>query len=354
MINTQANDKNSQIDARDDRGGNILHHIWASIGVTLVLGVICCGLYPLAVWAISQVVFPIQANGSLVTKDGKFTTDDTQAVGSSLIGQNFSLPGYFHPRPSAAGNGYDGSSSGGSNLGPLSDKLINGAPYTPPAATPDAAATAPAAPSAPMPAATAPQVSGSAASPPAPPAPAFDGLRLRVIHYCVDNGIAFKLFKVRPDGTRIAEEPLTNYQDKDGNLLDDKLVNAFPHPPSDPADKISVVAADFAMLIPGDAVTASGSGLDPHISPENAQLQAQRVADARKLSKQKVLELIAANTDRPSLGFLGDPGVNVLMLNIALDKVAPLPPPPAAPAASPGSSPAPTPTAPSAGAPATK
>ncbi len=69
-------------DATDDRGGSILGHIWASIGVTLVLGVVCCGLYPLAVWAIGQAVFPNQANGSLVTKDGKFTTDDTQAVGS--------------------------------------------------------------------------------------------------------------------------------------------------------------------------------------------------------------------------------------------------------------------------------
>ena len=75
----------------------------------------------------------------------------------------------------------------------------------------------------------------------------------------------------------------------------------------------------------GDAVTGSGSGLDPHISPENAALQVQRVADARKLPKDKVLELIKASTDQPSLGFHGDPGVNVLMLNIALDKLAPIP-----------------------------
>ncbi len=113
-------------DATDERGGSILGHIWASMGVTLVLGVVCCGLYPLAVWAIGQAVFPNQANGSLVTKDGKSTTDDTQAVGSSLIGQNFSPAGYFHPRPSSAGNGYDGSNSGGSNLGPLSAKLMHG------------------------------------------------------------------------------------------------------------------------------------------------------------------------------------------------------------------------------------
>ena len=148
-----------------------------------------------------------------------------------------------------------------------------------------------------------------------------------MIHYCVDNGIAFKLYKIKPDGTRIAEVPLSKYQDKDGNLLDTKLVDDFPHPPTDPADKTPVIAADFATLIPGDAVTGSGSGLDPHISPENAELQAQRVADARKLPKEKVLELIEQNTDQPNLGFLGDPGVNVLMLNIALDKLAPLPAP---------------------------
>ena len=322
-----ASTKSQMIDATDDRGGSILGHIWASIGVTLVLGAICCGLYPLAIWGIGQAVFPIQANGSLVKRDGTFTSDDTQAVGSYLIGQNFSAPGYFHPRPSAAGTGYDASNSGGTNLGPLSDKLINGATQTPPAPTPaSAAATAApvtAAPSAPT---------TAAASAPAETL-AFDGIRLRVIHYCVDNGIAFKLYKVKPDGTRIAEVPLSKYQDKDGNLLDIKLVDDFPHPPTDAADKASVIAADFATLIPGDAVTGSGSGLDPHISPANAALQAQRIADARKLSKEKVLELVQQNTDRPNLGFLGDPGVNVLMLNIALDKLAPLPAPKAAPAA---------------------
>ena len=330
MTNVNGNNENRQLDASDDRGGSILGHIWAAIGVTLVLGIVCCGLYPLAMWAIGQAVLPIQANGSLVTKDGTFTSDDTQAVGSSLIGQNFSAAGYFHPRPSAAGNGYDGSSSGGTNLGPLSDKLINGAPPAPPTPATEPAATA---------APTAPQTASAPA-----PTPAFDGIRLRVIHYCVENGIAFKLYKVNPDGTPIAEVPLSTYRDKDGNLLDAKLVDDFPHPPTDPDDKTPLIATDFATRIPGDAVTGSGSGLDPHISPENAELQAQRVADARKLPKKKVLELIHANTDQPNLGFLGDPGINVLMLNIALDKLAPLAAPPAAPAvASPGA----PPTAPS-------
>jgi K+-transporting ATPase ATPase C chain len=335
------------IDATDDRGGSILGHIWASIGVTLVLGVICCGLYPLAVWGIGQVVFPIQANGSLVKRDGTFTSDDAQAVGSYLIGQNFSAPGYLHPRPSAAGTGYDASNSGGTNLGPLSDKLINGATQAPP---PPAASPAPQPTAATAPPAAAPPAASAAANPPsapsaaAPAAPsaetlAFDGIRLRVIHYCVENGIVFKLYKVKPDGARIAEVPLSKYQDKDGNLLDIKLVDDFPHPPTDSADKTPVIAVDFATLIPGDAVTGSGSGLDPHISPENALLQAQRVADARKLPKEKVLELVRQNTDRPNLGFLGDPGVNVLMLNIALDKLAPLAAAKAAPAGTPSTAP---------------
>ncbi len=84
-----------------EKGGSILGHIWASIAATIVLGVICCGIYPLAVWCIGHVLFPNQAYGSLVKKDGTPTTDDTQAVGSALIGQNFSAAGYFHPRPSS-------------------------------------------------------------------------------------------------------------------------------------------------------------------------------------------------------------------------------------------------------------
>lgn len=318
---TTASAVSPMIDATDDRGGSILGHIWASTGATLVLGAICCGLYPLVIWAVSQAVFPIQANGSLLKKDGTPTADDTQAVGSRLIGHNFSAPGYFHPRPSAAGAGYDAANSGGSNLGPLSDKLINGATQAPPAPAP-----APAAP---------PSAPPAAAAPVAAPAEtlAFDGIRLRVIHYCVENGIAFKLYTTKPDGARVAEVPLSKYQDKDGNLLDVKLVDDFPHPPTDAAGKTTLIAAEFAAAIPGDAVTASGSGLDPHISPENAALQAQRVADARKLPKAKVLELITQNTDGPDVGILGDPGVNVLMLNIALDKAAPLAAPPAAPAA---------------------
>jgi potassium-transporting ATPase KdpC subunit len=320
-------------------GGSILGHIWASIGATIVLGIICCGIYPLIVYGIGQILFPIQANGSLLRKDGSYTTNDQEAVGSALIGQSFSAPQYFHARPSAAGSGYDGSLSGGSNLGPLSDKLINGVTATAPAPAPasepsTAAATASVA-------TTSPQVAATTTAPAVVETLSFDGVRLRVIHYAVDNGIAFKLYTVKfDDNGNVAsktEVPLSKYQDKDGNLKDTDLVDAFPHA-GDPADKTPLIAADFATPIPADAVTASGSGLDPHISPENATLQAQRIADARKVSKDKVLQLIDQYTDRPNFGILGDPGVNVLRLNLALDAQAPMPAAPAATATSPATS----------------
>ena len=85
--------------ADTESGGSLLGHIWASIGATIVLGMICCGVYPLIVFGIGQLVFPHQANGSLVTKDGSPTTDDNQAAGSALIGQPFTAAVYFHPRP---------------------------------------------------------------------------------------------------------------------------------------------------------------------------------------------------------------------------------------------------------------
>jgi K+-transporting ATPase ATPase C chain len=276
-------------------GGSILGHVWASIGVTIVLGIVCCAIYPAIVYALGQLIFPVQANGSLLKKDGSFTTDDTQAVGSALIGQNFTAPGYFHPRPSSAGAGYDATDSGGSNLGPLSDKLINGATN---------------------PATTQPTTQ--------PETLAFDGIRLRTIHYANDNGMAFKLYNVAADGKK-TEVPLKNYQNKDGSLNDVALVDAFPHGGA----TAGLIAADFATPIPGDAVTGSGSGLDPHISPANANIQAARVAGARNAPLDQVKALIGQYTDGPDLGFLGDPGVNVLRLNLALDAKYPIPAPPA-------------------------
>ena len=282
-------------------GGSLLGHLWASIAVTIILGIICCGMYPLVIWGIGQVFFPVQANGSLIDKYGKYTTDDRQAVGSALIGQNFTAPGYFHPRPSSAGAGYDATNSGGSNLGPLSDKLINGATN---------------------PATTQPTTQ--------PESLAFDGVRLRTIHYATDNSIPFKLYYVNTDGSRTLATPADykKYQNTDGSWNDVALVDAFPHPPN-PTTQPTLIAADFGTLIPGDAVTGSGSGLDPHISPANAQIQAARVADARKAPLDQVKALIAQHTDGPDLGFLGDPGVNVLRLNIALDAKYPIPAPPA-------------------------
>ena len=358
----------------DETGGSLLGHIWASIGATIVLGIICCGIYPLIVYGIGQVFFPNQANGSLVKKDGTPTSDDSQAVGSSLIGQNFGAAYYFHPRPSAAGNGYDATSSGGTNLGPLSDKLINGAtatqPAPAPATQPDTQPTTATAATATAPTTVATAVATQAATTNAAatstaPAPvetlAFDGIRLRVIHYCLDNGISFKLYHVKYDkeGAILADsrKELTPAEklkliDADGNVNDIAMVDAFPHMDMSSTDTVvkeAIIADGFSTLVPADAVTASGSGLDPHISPDNAVLQAQRVMDERnkaskaKLTKDQVLDLIKRNTDGPNLGILGDAGVNVLMLNIALDKMAPVPAPATAPASAPASAPATTP-----------
>ena len=166
-------------------------------------------VYPAAVTAIAKVVFPRQAAGSLITRNGV-------VIGSSLIAQSFSRPEYFHPRPSAAGSGYDASASSGSNLGPTSQKLM-------------------------------------------------DRVKDAVAAYRKEN-------------------------------------------------------PTYAGPIPADAVTASGSGLDPHISPANAAIQAARVAKARGVDIRRVQALIVSATDGAWLGFIGEPGVNVLRLNLALDQ----------------------------------
>ena len=249
-------------------------------------------MYPLAVCGLGQLPSSrIKANGSLVKKDG--TADHRRHAGRRALRADrpelFRRAGYFHPRPSAAGPGYDATNSGGTNLGPLSDKLINGLT--------NAATTQPT---------TLPETL------------AFDGVRLRTIHYANDNGIPFKLYMVDANGNKTAV-PLSKYEDSQGNLNDVALVDAFPHMVYD-----GLVAGDFATLIPGDAVTGSASGLDPHISPKNADLQAHAVANARNVSVDKVKAVVAAYTDGPSLGFLGDPGVNVLRVNLALDAQYPI------------------------------
>lgn len=190
----------------------IVSHLRGAVFATLMLAVVCCGIYPLVVYGIAQAIFPNKANGSLVV-------DRSGTVrGSTLIGQNFSSAKYFHPRPSSAGTGYDAANSGGSNLGPTSQKLN-------------------------------------------------DTIKTNIVAYRVENGLS------------------------------------------------------ETDSIPADAVTASGSGLDPHISPRNAELQMRRVAKARGLSEDKVRALLKQNTEAPGLGFLGEPGVNVLKLNLALDSL---------------------------------
>ena len=189
---------------------NIFIEIKNSVIATIVFAIILCGIYPLIVYGAGQLFFPNKANGSLI--EGK----DRRLVGSELLGQTFSGDKYFHPRPSAAGAGYDAANSSGTNLGPTSKKLI-------------------------------------------------DAVKAAVEQYW-----------------------------KETNLTAD-------------------------VLVPADAVTSSGSGLDPHISVKNADLQVPRVAKARGLGEDNVRELVRQNTDGPQFGILGDPGVNVLKLNLALD-----------------------------------
>ena len=210
-----------------------LSEIKTSIVLTLVLVALLCGAYPLAVWAGAQALFPAKANGSLV-KDL-----DGAIRGSALLAQNFASVKYFQPRPSAAGTGYDATSSGGTNLGPTSAKLANGV--------------------------HAKDAAGKDVNDPGN----FDGIKDLVAAYRAANGLA-------------ADAP-----------------------------------------VPADAVTRSGSGLDPHISVANATIQARRVATARHLPLEKVQELVATHTEERDLGVFGEPRINVLLLNTALDQLNP-------------------------------
>jgi len=236
----------------------ILPGLRIKLFMTVVLGVV----YPLAMTGISQVMFPKQANGSLITAGGK-------VIGSEIIGQNFSKPEYFQPRPSAAGSGYDATASGGSNLGPTSAKLIHGTTKMD-------------------------DKKNEVVD--------YDGISLRVVHYCVENGIPYE-----------SSMPLDRFKGADGSLDDVKLIKAFND------DKAPLIFTP-KEAIAADAVTASSSGLDPHISPANAQAQASRVAKARGISVDQANQIVAKFTEGPDLGLLGEPRVNVLKLNLALDQ----------------------------------
>jgi potassium-transporting ATPase KdpC subunit len=188
-------------------------YVWTSIRMTIVTAVLVGIVYPLAMTGLAQVLFPGEANGSLVEQGGT-------VVGSSLIGQRFSSPRYFQPRPSAAGTGYDAMASAFSNLGPTNSKLAD----------------------------------------------------------------------------RVA------------------------------ADVRRLLASDPGLLpgaVPVDMVTTSGSGLDPDITVANARAQAARVASARGMSVTSVLGLVDRSTTGRQFGFLGEPRVNVLALNMALDRAQP-------------------------------
>jgi K+-transporting ATPase ATPase C chain len=239
----------------------ILPGLRIMIFFTIVLGI----AYPLAITGISQAIFPKQANGSLIRAGNKI-------IGSEIIGQSFSKPEYFHPRPSSAGSGYDGTASAGSQLGPTSAKLLHGKTKLD-------------------------DKKNEVVD--------FDGLSLRILHYCIDNGIPYE-----------SSVPLDQFKDASGNLDDVKLIKAFNN------EKALLVFTP-KKRIPSDAVTGSASGLDPDISPANAQMQAARVAKARNILPDEVNRLIAQFTDGPDLGLLGEPRVNVLKLNLALDQQFP-------------------------------
>src|SRR5262250_1058413 len=194
----------------------ILPGLRIKIFMTVVLGVI----YPLAMTGISQAIFPEKANGSLIKIGDKI-------VGSEIIGQNFTKPEYFHPRPSSAGSGYDASASSGSNLGPTSAKLLRGTIKTD-------------------------DKKNEVVD--------FDGISLRTVHYSLDNDIPYE-----------SSIPLDQFKTDKGELDDVKLIKAFND------DKAPLVFKS-KVPIPADALTASGSGLDPHISAANAEAQAGRVA----------------------------------------------------------------------------
>jgi K+-transporting ATPase ATPase C chain len=189
---------------------NLLKHIYPAVALTIVLTVLVGIIYPFVMTGLSELLFKEKARGSLMERNGK-------VIGSRLIGQPFKGAGYFHSRPSAAGAGYDGTASGGTNLGPTSQKLF-------------------------------------------------------------DEQIKGRAKELKDENPK--------------------------------------------MKVPVDLVTSSGSGLDPHISPAAAEFQVPRVARERRMEEDQVRRLVQEHTEGRQFGVLGEPKVNVLELNLALDEVS--------------------------------
>ena len=244
----------------------MLNQLKPAFLMMVVMTVLTGLLYPAFITVVAQVAFRDSANGSLIVSNG-------QVVGSRLIGQNFTRPEYFHPRPSAAGSGYDPTATGGSNLGPTSAKLFNGTTKIDDKTKAEVVD--------------------------------FDGIKDRVVRYCLENALPYE-----------SSAPLDAFKDGQGNLDDVKLIKAFN-------DAKAPLVFRAKAPIPADAVTASASGVDPEISPANAAIQLARVARARGVTPEQVQALVARYTEGRTFRFLGEPRVNVLMLNLALDRTFP-------------------------------
>ena len=292
-----------------------LRQLSASLRMLLVFTVLLGVAYPLAVFAVSQIPgLSSHADGSLVRRGGT-------VVGSQLIGQSFTdsdgkpVPGYFQSRPSAAGDGYDPTATSASNLGP--ESIVDTLPDP-----------------------SAPAGSVEAAGKPS----LLTDVCTRSLEIGKADGVDGSRPFCSPDGTGSVlgvfwsgpgyAGTITRVVSLDQTTGATPFVRTYRGVPVE----LATFGADYTRAqvvpvrgtapadpaVPADAVTASGSGLDPHISPAYATIQEQRVAAARGMTVTAVRDLVAENTDGRDLGFLGEPRVNVLELNLALDRVRPL------------------------------